>query len=136
MAPIRLVLSLMAALAGCHDEVDPWRELVADHVTTTGRISHLECNEPASMTYSFTAGARTHSAEAPGDEFDCAKARIGDPVLVYYAPLSPEISTLLPPAQAYARTRTPPATGWLALAGAAGIALSIVAKLRATRRPA
>ena len=138
MAATRIILALLAALAGCHDEADPWRDLVSDHVTTTGRIGHLDCGAHPSMSYAFTAGARTYDAQAPADDFDCRTARVGDPVLVYYAPLAPEISTLLPPAQAYARSRghTPPAAGWLALVGVAAVALSLVGKLRAARHAA
>jgi hypothetical protein len=132
---LRLALALIATLAGCHDEADPWRELVADHVTTTGHLSRLDCSARPSLSYTFTAAAQTYRVDAPADGFDCRVARIGDPVLVYYAPLSPEISTLLPPAEAYARLRgrTPPAAGWLALIGVAAVALSVGAKYRAWR---
>ena len=130
---IRLACALSVALAGCHDEADPWRDLVADHVTTTGHISRLDCGDPAAMSYAFTAGARTYGADAPADGIDCRAARVGDPVLVYYAPQAPEISTLLPPGHAYDRAHghTPPAAAWLALVGAAAVALSLGAKLRA-----
>ena len=133
MLSIRLACALMAALAGCHETADPWRDLVADHVTTTGRISRVDCSGDATMGYAFTAGARTYGADAPVDGLDCRTTRVGDPVLVYYAPQAPEISTLLPPDRAYDRAhgRTPPAAGWLALAGAAAVALSLGAKLRA-----
>jgi hypothetical protein len=129
---LRLALALIAPLAGCHDEADPWRDLVADHVTTTGRIGRLDCGAHPSMRYAFTAGAQTYDAQASDDDFDCRTARIGDPVLVYYAPLAPEISTLLPPEQAYARSRghATPAAGWLALVGIVAVTLSLVAKLR------
>ncbi len=135
---IRLAFALMAALAGCHEEADPWRELVADHVTTTGHISRLDCGEHAGMSYVFTAGARSYGADVAADGFDCRAARVGDPVLVYYAPQAPEISTLLPPDQAYDRAHghAPPAAGWLALVGAAAVALSLAAKLRASRHAA
>ena len=135
---IRLTFALMAALAGCREEADPWRELLADHVTTTGHISRLDCGEHAGMSYVFTAGARSYGADAPADGFDCRTARVGDPVLVYYAPSAPEISTLLTPGQAYDRAhgRTPPAAGWLALVGAAAVALSLLAKFRGSRHAA
>ena len=136
LASIHLALVLPCALAGCQDAADPWRELAADHVTTTGHLSHIACADRFDVRYEFQAGARTYRAQAADDSVDCGTASIGDPVLVYYAPQDPAISTLLPPAEAYERARrwNLADDAWLALAGAAAIALSIIAKLRATSR--
>ena len=136
--PLRLALPLLGALAGCHDESDPWRDLVADHVTTTGRISHVDCDGRASVRYAFSASGQWYRAEAPEGVFDCRAARVGDPVLVYYAPQEPAVSTLLPPAQAYdhARGRTLAGGAWLALVGTASVAASLLAALRRARQHA
>ena len=135
---IRLALSLLGVLAGCHDAADPWRALLADHVTTTGRVSQVACGDLGGVWYAFQAGARTYRAEAADGVLDCRTARIGDPVLVYYAPLDPATSTLLPPAQAYDRARRWTLAGgaWLALVGAAAVALSLAAALRTARHAA
>ena len=136
LAAIHLALALPCALAGCQDAADPWRDLAADHVTTTGHLSHIACAERIDVRYEFQAGARTYGAQASDDAIDCRTANVGDPVLVYYAPQDPATSTLLPPAVAYERARrwTLAGDGWIILIGAAAVALSLAAKLRATRR--
>lgn len=136
LAAIHLALALPCALAGCQDAADPWRELAADHVTTTGHLSRIACADRVDVRYEFQAGTRTYGAQAAEGAIDCRTASIGDPVLVYYAPQDPAISTLLPPAEAYGRARrwNLADDAWLALVGAAAIALSIIAKLRATSR--
>ena len=138
LASIHLALALPCALAGCQDAADPWRELVDDHVTTTGHLSRIACTDRVDVRYEFTAGARTYGAQASGDAIDCRTASIGDPVLVYYAPQDPATSTLLPPGEAWARARgwTLADDAWLALLGAAAVALSLAAKLWAARRSA
>ena len=135
-ASFHLALALPCALAGCQDAADPWRELAADHVTTTGHLSHIACADRFDVRYEFQAGARTYGAQAADDSVDCRTASIGDPVLVYYAPQDPATSTLLPPAEACDRARrwTLADDVWLALLGAAAIALSIAAKLWVARR--
>ena len=132
-ASIRLALPLLCALTGCDDAPDPWRELVADHVTTTGHVIRVDCDD---VRYAFQAGTRTHAAQDSDGVLDCRTARIGDPVLVYYAPQDPDRSTLLPPAEAWARARrwTLAGDAGLALVGAAVVVLSIAAKLWAARR--
>ena len=132
-ASLRLALPLLCALSGCDDAPDPWRELVADHVTTTGRVSRIDCDD---MRYAFQAGARMYAAQDSDGVLDCRSARIGDPVLVYYAPQDPDRSTLLPPAEASARARrwTLAGDGWLALVGATAVVLSLAAKLWVARR--
>jgi hypothetical protein len=132
-AAVRLALPLLCALSGCDDASDPWRELVADQVTTTGRVSHIDCDD---VRYAFQAGARTYAAQDPDGVLDCRTVRIGDPVLVYYAPQDPGKSTLLPPAEARARALrwTLAGDAWLALVGAAAVVLSLAAKLWAARR--
>ena len=138
LATIHLALALPCALAGCQDATDPWRNLAADHVTTTGHLSRIACDDRIDVRYEFTAGARTYGAQASDGEIDCRTASIGDPVLVYYAPQDPATSTLLPPDEAFARKRrwTLADDVWLALLGAAAVALSLVAKLRTARRSA
>ena len=135
-ASFHLALALPCALAGCQDAADPWRDLAADHVTTTGHLSHIACAERIDVRYEFQAGARTYGAQASDDAIDCRTANVGDPVLVYYAPQDPDTSTLLPPAEAYDRARrgTLADDVWLALLGAAAIALSLAAKLWVARR--
>jgi len=132
-ASLRLALPLLCALTGCDDATDPWRELVADHVTTTGHVSRVDCDD---VRYAFQAGARTYAAQDSDGVLDCRSARIGDPVLVYYAPQDPDRSTLLPPAEASARARrwTLAGDAWLALVGTAAVVLSLAAKLWAARR--
>ena len=132
-AAIRLALPLLCALSGCDDAPDPWRELVADHVTTTGHVSRIDCDD---VRYAFQAGARMYAAQDSDGVLDCRTARIGDPVLVYYAPQDPAMNTLLPPAQARARALrwTLAGDAWLALVGAAAVVLSLAAKLWAARR--
>jgi Protein of unknown function (DUF3592) len=132
-AAIRLALPLLCALTGCDDAADPWRELVADHVTTTGRVSRVDCGD---VRYAFQAGTRTYAAQDSDGVLDCRSARIGDPVLVYYAPQDPDRNTLLPPAEARARALrwTLAGDAWLALVGAAAVVLSLAAKLWAARR--
>ncbi len=132
-ASIRLTLPLLCALTGCDEAADPWRELVADHVTTTARVSRVDCDD---VRYAFQSGARTYAAQDSDGVLDCRTARIGDPVLVYYAPQDPDRNTLLPPAEASARARHRTLAGdaWLALVGAAAVVLSLAAKLRAARR--
>ena len=139
MAALRarpFALALLCALAGCEDAADPWRDLVADHVTTTGHVSRVDCADRDGVRVTFEAGSRTYVAQSVDAVLDCSTARLGDPVLVYYAPQDPAISTLLPPAEAYGRARrwNLADDAWLALAGAAAVALSIIAKLRATSR--
>ena len=133
---VHLALSLLCTLAGCGDAADPWRELVADHVTTTGHVSRADCGDGNDVRYAFQAGARTYAAQDSDGVLDCRSARIGDPVLVYFAPQDPDRSTLLPPAEAYARARrwTLAGDGWLALLGATAVALSLAAKLWVARR--
>ncbi len=133
-----VALALLCALAGCGDAADPWRDLVADHVTTTGHVSHVDCADRDGVRVTFEAGSRNYDMQSVDGVLDCATARVGDPVLVYYAPQDPATSTLLPPAEAYGRARrwNLADDAWLALAGAAAVALSIVAKLRATNRSA
>ena len=135
-AAIRLALPLLCALTGCDDAPDPWRELVADHVTTTGHVSRVDCIDGDDVRYAFHASARTYAAQDQDGVLDCRTARIGDPVLVYYAPQDPARNTLLPPAEARARALrwTLAGDAWLALVGAAAVALSLVAKLWVARR--
>ena len=138
LAAIHLALALPCALAGCQDAADPWRELAADHVTTTGHLSRVACADRVDVRYEFQAGARTYGAQAADDSVDCRTASIGDPVLVYYAPQDPATSTLLPPAEAYGRARrwTLAGDAWIVLLGAAAVALSLAAKLWTGRRSA
>ncbi len=138
LASLHLALALPCALAGCQDAADPWRELAADHVTTTGRLSRIACDDRIDVRYEFTAGARTYAAQAADDAIDCRAARLGDPVLVYYAPQDPATSTLLPPAEAYDRARrwTLAGDAWIVLLGIAAVALSLAAKLWTARRSA
>ncbi|MCK9688428.1 hypothetical protein [Scleromatobacter humisilvae] len=139
MATLRsspFALSLLCALAGCEDAGDPWHDLVSNHVTTTGHVSRVDCADRDAVSVAFQAGSRTYVARSVDGAIDCSTARVGDPMLVFYAPQDPDISTLLPPAEAYGRGHrwTSAGDAWLALAGAAAIALSIVAKVRATGR--
>ncbi len=135
LATIHLALALPCALTGCDDAADPWRDLAADHVTTTGHLSRISCADRVDVRYEFQAGTRTYGAQASDVAIDCRTAAVGDPVLVYYAPQDPATSTLLRPEEAYARTRrwTLADDAWLALLGAAAVALSLVAKLWAAR---
>jgi len=138
LASIHFALALPCALAGCQEAADPWRDLAADHVTTTGHLSRIDCADRVDVRYEFQAGARTYAAQASGDAIDCRTASVGDPVLVYYAPQDPATSTLLPPAEAYDRARRGTLAGdaWIVLLGAGAVALSLAAKLWAGRRSA
>ena len=135
---VRAALALaILGVAGCRDDADPYQALLADHVTTTGKVSEVWCSDRDAVYYVFPAGGRFYWAKAPGGAIDCERAKVGDPVLVWYAPLDPATSTLLRPEEAYERAHRwlLPAGGWIAL-GAAWIALALAAAIGRRRRPA
>jgi hypothetical protein len=136
---VRSALALaLLAVAACRDDVDADRALAADHVTTTGKVSEVWCGDRDAVYYVFPAGGRFHWAKAPRGAVDCEHARVGDPVLVWYAPLDPATSTVLRPDEAYERTHPGwlSAGGWIAFAGAAIVALSLRLASRRARHPA
>ena len=132
-SPPRLAVGLAAlfALAGCHDAAEPYRALVADNVTTTGKVSYLACDDHGAVYYAFNAGGREYRARAPTGVPDCETARLGDPVIVYYRPSDPATNTLLRPAQAYAQERgwTVPNGASIAIGCAGIIVLSLLTSL-------
>ena len=131
-----LALTILVAIAGCRDDADPDRALLADHVTTTGKVSEVDCADRGAVYYVFPAGGRFYWAKAPGGVLDCDRARVGDPVLVWYAPLDPTTSTLLRPHGADDRTkhRTLPGGDWVVLASGWIVAVSLVAAAWLARR--
>ena len=134
-SPLRLAVGLAAllALAGCYNAAGPYRALVADNVTTTGKVSYVACNDHGAVYYAFNAGGREYRARAPTGVPSCETAKLGDPVIVYYRPSDPATNTLLPPAKAYEQER-----GWTVPNGASiaiGCAWIIVLSLVTTLRP-
>ena len=135
-SPRHFVNALMlAALAGCYNAATPWRTLVDNNVTTTGRVAYIDCASHGLVVYAFNAGAQEYRGKATPGSVDCGKARIGDPLLVYFAPADPSTNTLLNPADAYARERgwrVPDGT-WIALGCTWVIGLSLFISTRRRR---
>jgi len=136
-SPLRLATGLAAllSLAGCHDAAEPYRALVADNVTTTGKVSGVACDDHGAVFYTFNAGGREYRARAPSGVPRCEAARIGDPVVVYFRPSDPATNTLLDPAKAYEQAQgwhVPDGT-WIAIGCAWVIGLSLAMSLRPHR---
>ena len=98
-----IAVALVAILPACDEEPPSRGALAADRVTTTGKVSRVDCSDHGSVYYAFSAGAQQYGGKAPSRALDCATVKVGDPVIVYYAPLEPASSTVL----ALAGTRVP-----------------------------
>ena len=136
-SPLRLATGLAAllALAGCYNAAEPYRALVADNVTTTGKVSYVACDDHGAVFYAFNAGGREYRARAPAGVPNCETAKVGDPVVVYFRPLDPTTNTLLDPAKAYEQKHgwTLPDGAWIAIGCAWVVGLSLAMSLRPHR---
>lgn len=128
-------LAALLALAGCYNAAEPYRALVADNVTTTGKVSYVACNDHGAVYYAFNAGGREYRARAPAGVPDCETAKPGDPVVVYYRPSDPATNTLLDPARAYEQKHGwyVPDGAWIAIGCAWIVSLSLALSLRPQR---
>ena len=130
-----LALTVFGAIAGCRVDADPGHPLRADHVTTTGQVSEVDCADRGAVYYVFPAGGRFYWAKAPVGVLDCEHARVGDRVLVWYAPLDPASSTVLSAGDAEDRAHRWTLPGdWIVLASGWLVAVSLLATLWMTRR--
>jgi hypothetical protein len=75
-------------------------QISADPVSTSGRVTRLDCANHGHVEYSFDIGGVSYR---PGSRFidgiNCRDIKIGQPVAVYYAKSAPENNYALYPAE-------------------------------------
>ena len=103
-----LACCVALALAGC-DETAVSRA----SVTTRGRVIDLDCADGGAVTYAFSAGGQPYRTRTPAGAAACANARVGDTVVVAYAPDDPESNqpVISPRRRHWSLTKD----GWIAL---------------------
>ncbi len=109
------VIIASLALAGCYNEALPLRDLAARHQITTGQVISRDCANHGAVYYKFVVDGRTQAGRAPMNLLDCTKARVGDPVKIYYDPANPTVYTFKEPQLVYEERRGFYIPIWLAV---------------------
>lgn len=103
-------------LSGCKRDYNLWPGLVDRYKSAVGMVVKTYCHDHGRIGYEFTVDGQRYSNSVYSHPIDkpCAQIRIGEPMMVYYDPTNPRISTLLPPRDAYDRYLDR-GNGWIAL---------------------
>jgi hypothetical protein len=91
---------LLLNLSGCASQTAPWQQLLTRNTTTTATVVSTDCSNHGSVTYSFNVDGHDYTNVSYWIDRPCDKIERGDPVLVYYDPVTPSTNTTMSPADA------------------------------------